>query len=298
MKALVTGSDGFVGPYLVNLLQSTSNQVISLNGNDGPNLLDPEAWIENFRKNNPDVVYHLAGWSNVASSWEEPQKCFDINASGTLAVLNAARLNKIPKVIIISSAEVYDQSKEALTEESKLNPATPYGASKLASEVISNQYSIGYELDISIARPFNHIGPGQSQDFVASRFAAQIAMLEKRGGGKLLHGNLDASRDFCDVRDVVRGYTSLAELGKNGETYNICSGKPVTIKHLLEIMIDQAKVPIETELDQDKVRPSDCPIRVGSSEKINRQTGWEPKIELATTISDILEEQRHKLNNS
>jgi len=293
MKALITGAQGFVGPYLQKHLKSCGDSVTALDRDNGPDLLEPQKWIEYIANDIPEVIYHLAGWSNVGSSWESPQECFQINANGTLTVLNAARLNNVKRVIVVSSADVYkDVKQRALSETDELRPSSPYGMSKYAAEIIANQFFSGYDIDVVIARPFNHIGPGQSSAFVASKFAEEIAKLEQSNSEVFKHGNLNAARDFTDVRDVVRSYRLLAELGEPGETYNICSGNPITIQNLLKNLLSYSKVEIKTEVDQSLIRPVDCELRYGTPEKIHKQTGWKPEHKIEETLAEILDEKR------
>lgn len=295
VRIAITGAEGFVGPYLADHLEMQGQNVFRLDTTNGPNLLDPKAWVECFEDKKPEVVYHLAGWSNVASSWQDPHKCFDVNAGGTLAVLEAARLNNVRRVLVVSSADVYTPQTtfHKLTEDDPTTPITPYGASKLASEVVARQYWLGHQLEIVIARPFNHIGPGQRGVFVAATFAEKIAQIEKYGG-VLEHGDLNSERDFTDVRDVVKAYRLLAEKAEPGETYNICSGTSTKIGDLLSSLISLSTAEVETRQDPKLLRPVDCPYRVGSAKKLLEATGWKPDHELSETLSDLLEHKRQQ----
>ncbi len=294
MKTLVTGASGFVGPYLLSFLEAQGHNVIGLGSDNGPCLTDASAWADAMGDHRPELVFHLAGWSNVGASWDDPTKCFSINATGTLAVLEACRLASVRRVVVVSSADVYGQPEaaEPFQESMSCHPVSPYGLGKHAAEQTAKYYWQNYGLETVIARPFNHLGPGQTRSFVAASFAEQLALLERKGGGVLSHGDLSAQRDFTDVRDVVRAYLLLAQHGKAGETYNICSGKSISIETLLKTMLEEATVTIETQLDPNLLRPSKCPVRVGSPEKIFNETGWTAEIPFAQTIADLLASKR------
>jgi len=296
MLALITGSDGFVGPYLNNHLKEAGDKVIGLDRNNGPDLLETEKWVDEFKKHQPEVVYHLAGWSNIASSWQDPITSFDTNTKGTLSILNAAKVCDVKKVLVVSSADVYKNNSETLlTETHETLPQSPYGASKICSEVLAQQFFQGYGLQTIVARPFNHIGVGQRTEFVASKFAKEIAQIEKNGAGKLTHGNLDAVRDFTNVKDVVAAYRLLVAEGRPGEIYNVCSGTGTKIKSLLDILLDQSNSSIETIEDSTLYRPSDCPSRIGNPNKLISQTGWSSHHQLEETLFEILEHERKAL---
>ncbi|MEZ5227667.1 MAG: NAD-dependent epimerase/dehydratase family protein [Acidimicrobiales bacterium] len=239
--ALVTGATGFVGPHLVAHLTECGDTVIGSDPADpsrrGPDLLDFDGWRGLVADAAPDVIYHLAGWSNVGASWANPRQVWRVNTEGTLAVLEAADGAGVARVVIVSSADVYgplDPASMPILDEQPTNPASPYGASKAAAEVLALQFDRSHDLDVVIARPFNHIGPGQSPGFVVAAFAQRIAEAELAGGGEVRHGDLSARRDFTDVRDTVRAYRLLAERGTPGRTYNICTGHDVAMSEVLE----------------------------------------------------------------
>jgi GDP-4-dehydro-6-deoxy-D-mannose reductase len=297
MKSLVTGAGGFVGPHLRDHLIQLGDEVIAVDLGSGPDLRDTDGWIAKIAADRPDVIYHLAGLSNVGASWEAPVSTFEINTIGTVSVLEAARLAGTGRVVVISSADVYGRVTPdvlPLTEQHPVQPRSPYGASKQAAEAIAQQYHRGLGLDIVIARPFNHLGPGQSPQFVAPAFAGQIAEAEQDGTTELRHGDLSPHRDLTDVRDVVRAYALLATDGEPGEIYNVCSGQTVSMQHLLDSLLALSDARIRQVLDQSLIRPVDLPVLRGSFAKLRSATGWEPEIHLDRTLTDVLADARHR----
>jgi len=298
MRALITGATGFVGPHLVAHLESEGDDVNGIGHSDGPDLLDGEGWNELVARAAPDVIYHLAGFSDVGASWRSPREAFRLNAEGTMSVLEAARLNNVHRVVVVSSADVYGIASPAslpLTETAPIQPRSPYGASKQAAEALAQQYNRGWGLDVIVVRPFNHIGPGQSSNFFAPAIASKIARAELAGGGEVTHGDLSPERDITDVRDVVRAYRLIATAGRSGATYNVCTGKAVAMSSILDDLIGAATVPISTAPDPDLIRPVDLPVLRGSFEALQRDTGWEPSIELNQTLADVLSDARLRI---
>ncbi len=296
--AFITGADGFVGPYLRRHLEACGDTVSGSDRSDGPDLLDAKGWIDLFASEKPQVVYHLAGWSDVGGSWNDPSTTLRVNAEGTLSVLDAARQNDVQRVVVVSSSDVYGivtEDELPLSESSPSRPTTPYAASKLAAEAIASQYHRGWDLEVIIARPFNHIGPGQSTRFVTAAFADRIATCEAEGGGVVSHGDLSPRRDLNDVRDVVTAYRLLAEKGTPGETYNICSGNAVAMADVLTTLIEQSTVEISTEINPEFLRPIDLPVLQGNHDKLTSHTGWEPAITLSESLRDVLESARQNL---
>lgn len=298
MRALVTGAAGFVGPHLSRALEACGDEVVGLDQSNGPDLLDGDRWVDTFQQHTPDVVFHLAGWSDVSGSWQHPTRTFQINALGTLSVLEAARQVKVSRVVLISSADVYgpvSPERQPITELHPPQPRSPYGVSKQAAEALGLQYHRAHGLDVVIVRPFNHLGPGQGPQFAAPAFALQIAAAEAHGGGEIAHGDLSAKRDLTDVRDVVRAYRMLAVSGEPGEIYNVCSGTAVAMAELLDMLVAQATVPIRRILDPARLRPVELPVLQGSHAKLTEATGWEPEIPLASTLADVLADARSRV---
>lgn len=299
MRALITGAGGFVGPHLTRLLNDAGDDVTGLDLRSGPDLLDADGWLETVRTCRPDVIYHLAGWSDVSGSWHDPIQTFRTNAVGTLSVLEAAVAAGTDRVVLVSSADVYgtvDATDQPITESQPVRPRSPYGVSKQAAEALGLQYHRAHGLGVIIVRPFNHLGPGQSPRFAAPAFAAQIAEAEHHGGGDVAHGDLSARRDLSDVRDVVRAYRLLAERGQPGEVFNVCSGRAVSMESMLATLIGRATVPVSTSIDPDRLRPVELPILQGSHHKLTEATGWEPEITLETTLADVLDDARARVS--
>lgn len=299
MKALVTGASGFVGRHLTDHLRSLGDEVIcSDRASDGTDITDADAVRDLIGRVRPEVVYHLAGWADVGASWHSPVDAFRTNAEGTLNVLSAATEFSVERVLAVSSADVYgivEPSELPLTEESPLRPASPYAASKVAADYLGLQAWLGRQLPVLRVRAFNHLGPGQTDRFVASALASRIVRAENEGGETLTVGDLSARRDFTDVRDVVRAYRLLVEHGEPGEVYNVCSGVDLAVRDLADQLVSMARVPLRLEVDPDLLRPVELPVLRGSHDRLTAATGWEPRIDMATTLSDLLEDWRSRL---
>lgn len=306
MRALVTGASGFVGRYLVDALRGDGYDVLACGGpNDAVrgdetyfavDLADAASVAAAFERGRPDVVFHLAARTFVPDSFESPVATYEVNAIGSARVAAAARdyaagaAVRVPRLVFVSSAEVYgkrDAGEFPLDEALELRPATPYAASKAAAEamLLSEARSLGS--DVVVARAFNHVGPGQSERFVVAAFAAQLARIASGAPPLLMVGNLDAARDFLDVRDVVRAYLALAREGESGAVYNVCSGTAVKIRDVLRELVTIARVPVEIREDPARMRPVDVPVFLGSARRIAERTGWRPEIPLARSLRDI-----------
>ncbi len=298
MRAYVTGASGFVGGWLQRHLEACGDDVEVL----GPevDVADAPAVAAALVEARPDVVYHLAGLTQVAKSWEQPEETLRVNAGGTLSVVEAARgCARAPRVVVVSSAEVYGHGDgEPLREESPLRPVTPYAASKVAAEFIGLQAHLGRGLDVVRVRPFNHVGPGQSSAFVVAALAARIAAAEASGTTSVPVGNLSPARDFTDVRDVVRAYRLLAAQGAAGEVYNVCSGRAVPISELAALLVSASGTKVELVEDPSLLRPVDVPVLVGDAAKLYALTGWRPEIPLELTLADVLDDARRRLSGS
>ena len=310
MKALITGISGFAGSYLAEFLLNNGYEVYgtfydkstfsNLNGFidkiklyqcDIRNYDTLKTIIGDVR---PEEIYHLAAISFVPTSLKDPKLTFDTNLYGTLNLYQAVIEQKInPKILFVGSADEYGIVNEddlPIKEEYPLRPMNPYSISKASADFLSYAYFKNYGLNIVRVRPFNHIGPRQSPDFVCSSFAKQIAEIEKRLKEPMIKvGNLEAKRDFTDVRDIVRAYWHAKQKGETGEIYNICSERTVQIKELLNKLLELSSKKIEVREDPKRIRPSDNPILQGDCSKFRRKSGWKPEIPLDKTLKDILE---------
>lgn len=314
MHVLVTGAAGFAGSHLVNHLSSLGHTVFGLvltSEFDSTNryafepvtgdLLDPDSLANAIRKSQAQVIYHLAGQADVGLSWRKPGLTIMVNTIGTVNLLEAAIAEEVETIVAVTSAELYGpqpREKMPITAESLPNPWHPYAVSKLAAGHLLSIYQRRYEEQIRIieARPFNHIGPGQATGFVVPDFAKQIAQMRAEKIPPLLRvGNLDAERDFTDVRDVVRAYALLAEKGEAGKMYHICSGQPVPIYTIVNILAELAEISLDIEYDPDRMRPSDTPVLYGSFSDLRRDTGWTPEIHMRQSLAEALAEWDEKV---
>ena len=289
MKALITGAGGFVGPYLSAHLAECGDEAV---GTDVEmDITDAESVRATFLDARPEVVYHLAAASHVGTSWSAPVEVLRVNAEGTLNVLLAALEAGVGRVLLIGSAEQYGKlSPEQIPvrETEPMRPVSPYGASKAAAEMLASHAFHGRGLPVICVRAFNHLGPGQSANLVASSIAKQVAEAEREGGGVVRTGDLTPRRDFTDVRDVVRAYRLLVERGEPGEAYNVCSGRDVAIQEVADHLAAQAKAEVRFELDPERLRPVDVPVVRGDNTKLRNATGWDPEMPLDETLGDIL----------
>ena len=299
MRALVTGADGFVGRHLIAHLEANGDEVIGVDrGHRGPDITDAAGVSALLADIRPSVVYHLAGWADVGGSWKEPVAAFRANAEGTLNVLTAAADAGVERVLAVSSADVYGTvATEAMpvTEDTPLRPVSPYAVSKVAADYLGLQAWLGRGLPVLRVRAFNHLGPGQTDKFVAPALASRIARAEVDGNDVLKIGNLSARRDFTDVRDVVRAYRLLMTAGEPGEVYNVCSGVDLAVQDLADQLLAQSTVPLRFETDPELLRPVDVPVIRGSHDRLTAATGWEPEISISQTLTDLLEDWRRRV---
>ncbi|MCA9923757.1 MAG: GDP-mannose 4,6-dehydratase [Anaerolineales bacterium] len=308
MRLFITGATGFAGSHLLDLLLAEEHEVYALvhpssstqslpehplvHSVEG-DLLDLDGLKTAVSNAKPDVIYHLAGQPFPARSWVDPAFTFAVNVGGTANLLQAAVAYGRPRVLVITSAEIYGRivpEDLPITEDLVPHPRHPYGVSKWAASQLVPIYWERYQLPVVEARPFNHIGPRQALGFVVPDFASQLAAIKLKQQAPVMRvGNLDARRDFTDVRDVVRAYKTLAEYGVPGEGYLICSEQPVSIHYLLAALAELADVRVEIEYDPERMRPSDVPLLYASYRKLNKQTGWQPEIHLRQSLADVLD---------
>ncbi len=299
MRALVTGAGGFVGAHLVRHLEEQGDDVVQLERTvDGVDIADADALTDAVVAAKPEAVYHLAGAADVGGSWAEPRETFLANALGTLNVLEASREARAERVLAVTSADVYGRvtaDELPLTEDRPLRPVSPYAASKVAADALAQQAWLGHRLPVIRVRAFNHLGPGQSDRFVAPSLAARIARNERDGGDEVPIGNTTPQRDVTDVRDVVRAYRLLIETGEPGAVYNVCSGHAVSVQAIADALLAMAARPMRLVSDPALQRPVDIPVLVGDSTRLRAATGWQPTIPLDETLADVLADWRARL---
>ncbi|WP_079913846.1 GDP-mannose 4,6-dehydratase [Paenibacillus sp. 32352] len=304
-RILITGANGFVGTYMVKLLRGLEYEVLTTVTSNPKednqfhlDLASKESVYELIQKTKPTHLIHLAGQSSVKKSWAQKTETFNINLIGTMHLLEAIlKYSPDCRVLSVGSSEEYGNIKEmnGINENSITNPMSPYGISKLSSGLLCLQYAKAYSLNVVHTRTFNHIGPGQSQDFVTQDFAQQIVEIES--GIKeptIFVGNLEAVRDFTDVRDIVKAYEMLLFCQASGEIFNVCSGTGVKISQILDTLISLSEVDIDVVQDIEKLRPSDVPVQIGDNSKISALTGWEPEKNIEESLYDILQDRRYK----
>lgn len=306
MKALVVGGGGFVGSYLVRHLKDelgyevtvtkTEKETLAMDGAVVKNLdiLDKNQISELLNEEKPDYLFHLAAQSSVAYSWKNPTLTVDVNIKGCVNLLEAVKdADEKPRVLLIGSGEEYGHIKKdecPIIEDNVLRPGNIYAATKSCQNMLGKIYSDAYGLDIMMVRAFNHIGPNQTPVFVVADFCKQVADIEKGKQEPVIYvGNLSAKRDFTDVRDVVKAYALLVKGGKRGETYNVGRGHAVAIEDILKEIVSMSDKDIEVKVDEKKLRPVDVPIIEPDIEKIKKEVGWEPVIELRQTLEETLE---------
>ena len=245
-----------------------------------------------LRSEKPDAVAHLAAFSSAGLSFKDPSKAFEVNAQGTVNVLEAVKdTGTKPRVLTVSSAEVYSapEGKEPLSENSPIGPVNPYGLGKACGELVAFHYYSVWDTDLTVVRPFNHTGPRQTDVFVLPSFAKQVAEAEKGLSEPVISvGNLDVVRDFTDVRDIVRAYRLMLERRPQGTIYNVCSGRSYVIRELLDRLVSLSKVKMEIKTDPKRRRKAETPALVGDNSLIARDLGWQPKISMNRTLEDLL----------
>lgn len=291
-----------MGRHLLEHLRAMGDEVEGCDRADGTIEIGDLTSVKNIvNRVHPEVVYHLAGWSDVGGSWANPVAVFRANAEGTLNVLLACAEAGVERVLAVSSADVYGIVNEddlPITEDAPLRPVTPYAASKVAADYLALQAWLGSGLPVLRVRAFNHLGPGQVPRFVAPALAERIARNELDGGSVVPVGNLSARRDFTDVRDVVRAYRLLAEHGEPGEAYNVCSGRAASVQELAELLLTMARHPMELKPDPALERPVDVPVLLGDYSRLRDATGWEPTIPLEQTLAVLLDDMRERVSAS
>lgn len=316
MKALITGITGFVGSHLAEHLLGEGIEVTGTMRSHSSlrhirhllpdmclyecELMEPEAVERMMAEVRPDLVFHLAAQSFVPLSWESPAETMTNNIMGQVHLLEAVRkLGISTKVLIACSSEEYghvEADEVPVKETNPLRPISPYAVSKIAQDYLGYQYFKTYGQHIVRTRTFNHHGPRRGEQFVSSNFAKQIAEIEKGLKPPVLYvGNQEASRDFTDVRDVVRAYRMALDYCDAGEIYNIASGQSHMIREVIQTLLSYSTVDITIEEDKTRLRPSDVKVLVGDYAKFYKQTGWKPEIPFEETLKDLLNYWRNEL---
>jgi GDP-4-dehydro-6-deoxy-D-mannose reductase len=247
----------------------------------------------------PDRIVHLAGQSSVHQSWIDPGGTLRTNILGIVHLLDAVRRRGLrPDVLVVGSAEEYGMVEAAelpLREDLPLRPSSPYAVSKVAQGLIALPYGPAGGMRVLRTRTFHHTGPGRGETFAESSFARQIAEIEAGKRAPVIHvGNLEAVRDYTDVRDVVRAYWAILDRGAAGEVYNVCSGQGRRIHELLDLLLAESGAKVEVRVDKDRLRPSDVPALVGDPRRLREATGWEPRVPLEESLRDLLHDWRQR----
>jgi len=313
MWVMVTGAEGFIGQYLVRFLAEEGNSVIATWYNEenakklpkSENVKALKCDVRNKKtfekiigKYAPTYIYHLAAQSFPTKSWEDPWYTIETNVIGTVNLFETIRaLKHDAKVFVACSSAEYglvEAEDIPVKENHLLQPLHPYGVSKVAQDLLAYQYYKNFGIRCTRGRIFNTTGPGKTND-APNDFASQIVEIEKGKREKIFVGNLDTERDFTDVRDMVRAIVLATLKGKDGECYNLCSGRPIKIRNVLDTLIGLSNAHIEVVVDEKKLRPSDEKIILGDNSKLVAQTGWKPEIPMYRTLEDILNYWRQNI---
>ena len=316
-RVLVTGVTGFAGSHLVDYMlergdaeiwgiqrwRSRTENIEHLRGSMKLvecDLRDAESTRDTIEQIKPDWIFHLAAQSFVPTSWKAPTESLTTNVLGQLHLFEACRrLGLKPRIQVACSSEEYGMVHEdelPIKETNPLRPLSPYAVSKVAQDMLAYQYFMSYQTDVVITRGFNHEGPRRGPVFVASDFAKQIADIERGLKPPVIHvGNLEARRDFTDVRDMVRAYWLAVTKAKPGEVYNVATGSGITIQDLLDRLLALSGAKVRVEEDPDRMRPSDVLRLIGDASKFRRDTGWAREVPFDQTLRDLVSYWRERL---
>jgi GDP-4-dehydro-6-deoxy-D-mannose reductase len=325
MRVLLTGAAGFIGSHLAEYLLSDSftfmnesaggsievhgvthrneERILHLRGRMQLHRGDLRngLWVNDLVQSvQPSYVLHLAAKSDVPGSWQQPWTTYELNIQCQLHLLQALqRWSPTCRVLVVTSNEVYgllDPDDLPVDEETPFRPNNPYGVSKVAQDMMALQYWLSHQLPTIRVRSFNHIGPGQSDDFVASAFARQIAEIETgQRPPVVMVGNLEAQRDYTDVRDVVRAYWAVVTQGELGQVYNVGSGQAFSARWLLDTLLTMTSTQVEVKIDSNRLRPSDVPLSVCDNRRLVEATGWQPQVDLRQSLHDLLDHWRREV---
>ncbi len=317
MRVLITGITGFVGSHLAEFLlaqdgieifgtlrwRSKTDNIDHLRSQVKLyecDLRDASSVRQVVASVKPDRIFHLAAQSFVPMSWSAPSETITTNSIGQINLFEAVReCGLTPRIQVAGSSEEYGFAREEelpIAETHPLRPLSPYAVSKVAQDLLGYQYAKSYRMHIVRTRAFNHTGPRRGEVFATSNFSKQIALIEAGQQEPVISvGNLDARRDFTDVRDIVKGYWLALEKGEPGEVYNLCSEKDVSMREVLEILLSFTRKEISIQVDPQRLRPSDVLVLRGDCAKFRRQTGWKTQIPLPQTLQDLLNDWRSRI---
>jgi GDP-4-dehydro-6-deoxy-D-mannose reductase len=311
LRALITGASGFAGRHLAgHLIASTNWEITGLQTHAAAplegvrmlscDLLDADLTQRVVAHHRPEIIFHLAAQAYVPKAVANPAGTLNTNIIAQVNLLEACRAVGIdPIIVVVSSADIYGDvppEQSPIRETQSFRPRNPYAVSKAAQDLLGLQYALSYGMRIVRVRPFNHIGPGQNERFVVSSLARQIAEIEaRRSDPVLLVGNLEAQRDFLDVRDVVRAYALVARADFAGDVFNVASGVARPIQAVLDHLLCLTNVDVDVHEDPARLRPSDIPVLVGDATKLRQATGWQPEIAFERSLADTLDGWRRRI---
>jgi GDP-4-dehydro-6-deoxy-D-mannose reductase len=307
-RVFITGATGFAGRHLMAALPPLENTIYGTAYPQPPHpeernifhldLRSERDVFEAVKQARPEWVFHLAAVSNVGTSWAKKRETLETNIMGTFHLFEAVKkFTPAARILYISSSDIYGftpgskgAESTAFAEDDPFHLSSPYALTKYNGELMAGFYSRWEGLDIVIVRPFPHTGPGQSSDFVCSDWARQVIHIDRGIQEPVIHvGNLEARRDFTDVRDTVQAYILLLQKGRKGQVYNVCRGQSIALREILDILISSATKNVRVEQDPEKLRKGDIPCLVGDNSKIKAETGWEPQIPIEKTLAELLD---------
>lgn len=302
MKYLITGANGFVGKYFIEYLQENEKdaEIYGIDISDTcsskitykqVDLNDRFATYKILEDVKPNYIVHLAAISSVAQSWQDPAKCFLNNTGVFLNIADGVReLGINCRILSVGSSEEYGIYDEPMKEDFVLHPKSPYSVARLSQEYLSKLYVDYFKLDIVMTRSFNHIGPRQNPKFVIPSFVQQLVKISKNEQEELKVGNIDIVRDFLDVRDVVDAYYKILKNSKTREVYNVCSGKGVKLRDIIDTVSKQLNIAPKIVIDESRLRANEIMSVIGDNTKLKTKLGWKQKYNLQETLKDMIEE--------
>lgn len=306
-KILITGIAGFVAKHFVEYLQKNNleYEVLGLDILDDYEInyqyakykkidLTDRALIQEVLDNfKPDYILHLASVSSVSVSWQKPVQSFVNNTNIFLNIVESIReLGLKTKILSVGSSEEYGNypaDKMPLKENYELFPCNPYAVARVSQEMLSKLYANSYNVDIVMTRSFNHIGPRQKEVFVIPSFIRQLINIKNDPtNNEIKVGNIEITRDFLDVRDVVDAYYKILTQGKKGEIYNVCSGNGIKLKEIIETVSKILNISPKITVDENRIRPADNLIIIGDNSKLKSELNWNPTYSLENTLKDMI----------